>query len=173
VFLEQLRNALPQVYAHVCAIVEKLRCSPSVFVSLPPEMLAEADMLAYFRDLKATLEQRGFDVARSHFLVKPHPTDFRDYATLYSSLGAERVLLLPGMAKFIPAEFFLAWVPQAILIGVGSSSLFYSWWWLDRSPIYFNCPLAQAEPTYKMLTRTFATDIARFPPVTGFGQEVD
>lgn len=170
-FLEELRNALPEVHAEVCAIVEGLRRSPSVFVSLPPEMLAEADMPAYFRDLKATLEQRGFNVTRSHFIVKPHPTDFRDYATLYSLLGAEGVQLLSAMAKFIPAEFFLAWVPQAILIGVGSSSLFYSWWWLDRAPIYFNCPLAQAEPTYRMLTRTFATDIARFPAVMGSGQE--
>jgi hypothetical protein len=165
IFLGQLRDVLPQLHEEVCAIVERLRQAPSVFVSLPPEMLAEADLPAYFNELKTMLQQRGFDVAGSCFLVKPHPTDFRDYRTLYSPLGVGDVMLLSPAAKFIPAEFFLAWIPAAVLIGVGSTSLFYSWWWLGRPPIYFGSSLAEAEPTYRVLTRAFARDIAVFPQV--------
>jgi hypothetical protein len=170
IFLGQIYDILPQLHEEVSAIVERLRREPSVFVSLPPEMLAETDLPVYFGELKDMLQQCGFDVAHACFLVKPHPTDFRDYRTLYAPLGAGEVLLLSAMAKVIPAEFFLVWIRKAVLIGVGSTSLFYSWWWLGRPPIYFGSSLAEAEPTYRMLTKAFANDIAGFPLLQGAEQ---
>jgi hypothetical protein len=107
---------------------------------------------------------RRVDAVETLFVVKPHPTDPVDYLSMFKSRGLSAVAIDHPVGRYLPVEYIAALLPDAKLMGVGSSALFYAKWWMNREIVYASVGPEIDVGIYRAIHEAFADDIATFGP---------
>jgi hypothetical protein len=149
----------PGLAEYMRALRARMKDYREVIIYMP---LDRFPMEEYDHLLDKQLEH--MDTARTLFIVKPHPTDPADYLTLFRKRGLLAEPIEHPVAGFLPVELIAAALPEAKLMGAGSSGLFYGKWWLDRTILYSTVDIEERIPIYRRINTYFAADIAAFVP---------
>jgi hypothetical protein len=155
-FRTVLQNQEPALLSELDSLKAIASKYDQVFLYLPQFLIPK-------RDRKTLIEQQLQVVkpANALFVLKPHPRDSNNYLELFQQLGLKAIEITHPLGRNIPAEFFLALIPNAQPIACFSATLFYAIWWMKR-PAWYLCGKTIDMPALvKMYTEYFARDIER------------
>jgi hypothetical protein len=147
----------PSLGDYMRALRARLRDYRELVIYMP---LDRFPMEQYGDLLDGQLER--MDTAQTLFIIKPHPTDPADYLTLFKKRRVSAEPIDHPIAGYLPVELVAALLPEAKLMGAGSSGLFYGKWWLGRTILYSNLNIEERIPIYRRINEYFAADIAAF-----------
>lgn len=132
-FEGQIRTTWPDAYAEIKGVRDKMQPYPDRFVylpiSVPSDHITDETASALFQD--ETKQIVDFSFERSIILVKPHPTDKRNFTNILGNTGVQFVELKHPVARLLPAEFLIQFLGKPVVFGNYSTCLLYAKWWLN------------------------------------------
>lgn len=115
--------------------VRRIISKRNMLIYLTNTAIDNSSIVEYFNQ---QVNQSKVDTNKTFVIIKKHPRDNDDHLVYVKKVFPNYYEFKHPMNKYLPAEFLLYLFDDAKLFGTYSSAHLYSYWWLNKFPLFVN-----------------------------------
>jgi len=133
-FYKMLQKQEFEAYKELC-FVRKIILKKKLIIYLPNTAIDSYTINDYFNDQLGLCD---IDPKNTFIIIKKHNRDKKNHLTYVKKIFPNCYEFKHSINKHLPAEFLLYFFDNSKLFGTYSSAHLYSYWWLNKIPLFVN-----------------------------------